>query len=85
MSNFQGVASQKLAQNGDFACFLLARIDLTGTVLTVNGGASMHHIVDQKMPPSVASWSKLFVDLSISILKIKWLGIFQERLTKHPL
>ena len=40
---FQGVAAQKLAQNGDFTCFLLARIGLMA-----NGGAFMHHTVDQK-------------------------------------
>ena len=30
------------------ACFF-ARIVLTGTVLTDNGGASVHHTVDQKI------------------------------------
>ena len=45
---FRESLHKKLVLNGDFACFLLARIDLTGTVLTDNGGGSMHHTVDQK-------------------------------------
>ena len=37
-----------MAENVDLACFLLARIGLTGNVLTDNSGASVHYSVNQK-------------------------------------